>query len=406
MAASILSPTPSTQSFNDFFTARDEVKRGLYRRVVFISLMVVFLSGFLAVVGLVFIDRAQFFHVLQLLGWLLVSAGICVASTVPVDELDLDEELGRRICLRRTVCLFLGIAFFFFGLLVTTLEPYVMGVPVFLLSATLLLHNEEGRVTRGRAGRCAGIALVAPFRAPLTLKMALVLIVGIAVDCHFFLLMAWRPQSFSDNAVAQSFFATFAASLAAHAWASQLLLTLGGLVMLALALGAIVNWLRFSRHAQLRWGAWALPAHPGWCTTAFYVTLYIFMATQVVLFCTLLAWTVVVGEKVTPTLPGGATLLLLPMVVTQVVGRRRIFTLLARWFEFDLSRQQRDGALLASLVSSSTVLDRSNNVRWIQRRTQVHHLAPLYHEKDFVDRSLWMRGDIVAEVKGPHGSTL
>ena len=73
-------------------------------------------------------------------------------------------------------------------------------------------------------------------------------------------------------------------------------------------------------------------------------------------------------------------------------GARWAVARLARLFEFDLKRLRKDGAKLASLVASSTTLDKASLSHWVSRKALRSGRSPFPTSPDTVDRNRWVLG--------------
>lgn len=91
---------------------------------------------------------------------------------------------------------------------------------------------------------------------------------------------------------------------------------------------------------------------------------------------------------------------LVPLAVVRVLGDKFCFTLCARIFEFDVGRQQKDGAHMAALISTCQArpIDeiKGEEVLWIKREDVMdcsHHLTVLKECKftDEIDRKFWIK---------------
>lgn len=92
---------------------------------------------------------------------------------------------------------------------------------------------------------------------------------------------------------------------------------------------------------------------------------------------------------------------LIPLAVVRILGSKFCFTLCARIFEFDVKRQQKDGAFMAALISMCQARPndeiKGEEILWINRNQNIeecsNHLKML-GECNFIneiDRKIWMK---------------
>ena len=89
------------------------------------------------------------------------------------------------------------------------------------------------------------------------------------------------------------------------------------------------------------------------------------------------------------------TVALIPLVILSIVGRKKMFTVLARRFELDIHRLQKDGAFMAELIGASSVTN-IGDIRWVQRKSPLDMLDTEALNRNYVNRKYFMRGRIVA----------
>jgi len=109
-----------------------------------------------------------------------------------------------------------------------------------------------------------------------------------------------------------------------------------------------------------------------------------------------------------------AALDLIPFIVVYSVGHDKCFTLLVRYFEYDVHRLQEDGAFLAALIMNSRVFDTKNNVYWFYRsgsegqsyiKNKLLMIECSNDSKrspcettDLINRAFWIKG----QIQDPH----
>jgi len=126
-----------------------------------------------------------------------------------------------------------------------------------------------------------------------------------------------------------------------------------------------------------------------------YILFFIFMA---VMFVRAIGY-VIDGDKTVAVywfLAGIADIL--PIIAIGILGHKKCFTLLARYYEYNISTLQKDGACLAMLVSKSVHVhdsDTDTKVVWVYRKQDNKRFINNNEVSGFVpvNRRYWMRGD-------------
>lgn len=90
---------------------------------------------------------------------------------------------------------------------------------------------------------------------------------------------------------------------------------------------------------------------------------------------------------------------IVPMTAVLVFGEKRCFSLLARYYEYDIERLQKDGACLSQLVSNSISSQSSGDrIFWIFRKEKSKKydqlMSSIFKDKKHkpIDKAFWMKG--------------
>lgn len=82
---------------------------------------------------------------------------------------------------------------------------------------------------------------------------------------------------------------------------------------------------------------------------------------------------------------------LVPMFVVFILTPRRCFTLLARYFEYNVNRLLNDGAVLAILVKNNRSLDEVNNIYWVYRKNSADEFLS-QEDSNQISQRFYMKG--------------
>ena len=379
-------PSSDTRAaFLDFFEQRDAIKSGLYRKIVFSSFLAVIVSIVLIIFGTIlwlgFVSDSNvvyFGSFCHLSGGLLLSLGVCASSTVPVEDFCFDKQLASRPVLRRSVLCIIGGSGVIMGSAGLSIFPYFPGA-LLALSGVSCLYE---------------LCFTSPLR--LTLKMSAYGVSLVLLVTQVMFIVGVNPSGLSVNLFLRGpQFAEFVANMLQNQATAAPIMTTCAVVCSILMLGAVVFWLRMTKDQS--------------GTTLLYVAMYCGLLTFGNVCCCL-AILASVSSVFSAALVvqigcgGSAGLCLLPPLLTLLVGPRRVFTLLARYFELDISRLQKDGALMAELVASSKVVDTESQVHWLLRRKEKPSLKS--SNSNHVMRNFWVRGRIFNIEEGPDGTVL
>ena len=421
-------------TFDKYFERREKEKKQLYSRVIFRCFVAMALSAVI-----LFTANSQWsgtnnsgsenvLIVFGFLGSLSLSLAICVSSTVPVEEFDVDAQLGENPYLHDGLCAVLGLIASVVGLFGITFSPYFPSIPLFISGLWLtpwypqsLRVREECRKEEDRGEERKKDPLDStPFSGisaavhSVTVKISWVLTsFGLALT-HYFFVGAWSPQAYPQSVLIPGLWRELSSSIQAHQQVYRIIFSCGGVVTLLLVLASYAYLFSFFIECDMpcfrkmhltRAEAILLVKQrqvPGFKTKVFFVSLYALMlALGLSSFCAGLA-SYLSGTASTLTMfyyTGTSAALFMPLILTLLIGRRYIFTLLARYFEYDLKRQQDDGALMAFLASQSEALDHKSKVRWVKRRTDAKPGAMHFAlGSDFIDRTYWMRGMMLNKI--------
>ena len=379
--------------FEEFFVQREAEKLQLYQKIVYIgwfTFCAAVLLGFPGIFiwytaasggALWFIGIAM-----AVVGSFLFSGGICIVSTIPPSEFDIDTEISKRPTTRLVLRITVAITSLILGGVFSFFVPYFGGILVFLVGITVLL----GDIFRNYFSKCVPRFLL---EMQFSTEISIIAILMFIPVANVYWLLATNPLLLSSlNWFYPNLWSSWTQKLDANfALVFPAYLT----VALVYSFGALVAIFKY---------IYALKDYEGWRTAAFYNVLYCWMITvgfgtgiinALALFP---PYNTLFYENETAVLPSvlvSVSVLLPPMVVS-VVGGKKVFTYMARHFEYDLFRQRSDGALMAELAANSMVIDRESNSRWIFRQSEAKISAAKAKHINCINENFWMRGEILS----------
>lgn len=366
------------ESYTKFFTARDKEKTRFYRVVVYFG-VAVNLSGAL-------LNTAWTIHYWEPYSdnWIILNlfcvffrvSGICILSTVPVDEFDFFEEILKYKNLKTFLSVGVGIGYVLYGIFYiasTTYSSYgfyifgllyiFLGIYFFLLyflksSAEL---NKEATVSYQK----------------------------IAFRTHVLFLFVFVQFWVTPlNYLIATSFDTFKLICAINYIAFNIL--------------AVVHFYRDYCRYNTSNDDITTELKKGWRTTTVYSIVYYICIMTCVSFI-LDGLECIINNK-----PYFHSLIyfllacgdLFPILFVWHYGRRRCFSFFARYFEYDVARLQKDGALMTSLLIQSsnfrTVFkDCNDEIIWIYRRKQIETNVS---NPNAVDRQKWMLATVCSTI--------
>ena len=375
-----VSGTPS-DNFTTFFKERDKSKKDLYTTVVNYGFLTMIVGAMFIIVATVMLNSDGLAvrlpgSLIAVCGGVCLSAGLCVASTVPAAEFDIDEELNARDYLRVGMSLFIGLIGTVGGGLFSLYFPYFPSVPLLLAGVWCTLHE----VTRGFDGGW-----------PLTLKFASIFFFVNISALHVFLFFTWFP-SFVVASPNTMFLNTAVFILSWREEYNKVWTALAALVFLAM-----LCTLWYIRTLVVPIGG---EKKKGWKTSVLYATAYqcLFFngATYILNGLVLPSLTTGIPADIVWSYIFNIVLSLIPPLLLLVLGPSKVFSLMARYFEYDIVKLQEGGAKLAFLVShasSATKTGANVDVWWVIRANQDKTLKRPETD-NCIDRSLWMRGEL------------
>lgn len=380
--------------YRSFFSERDATKHNLYRNVVNLGLVLVGLDFSLFAAQAIESAEGLSSVIVEstvLVGNVIFSLGACLLSVVPTDEFDVDR--GASGCLSMCLRFCLGALMAAFGAYnVAVVFPYAQGAPcVFVggaICASMLCARslrDDAEQSRGQAACCR----VPRYSTFLLCGVFAAMLNWATLTCTM-AVQATGPLLFPSAAAAGrfnfpgSYYEILAPAFEAHRVLGAALYVTSGAVRAAFLLVGIILAARTPT------------AHVGWGTSRLYASAYMMMGMigAVDLIDASFAF---YDDAFTDSLSRAleftaGVLILLPIATTLVLGKKRSFALLARYFELDLGRMQRDGALMAELASSSQVLDGVSRRRWVQRRAAAADMATGGAAASGINRQLWALG--------------
>lgn len=380
-----LSPSsPIQASFATFFAARDREKTAVYGGISLLGWSMLAVGVVVGVTGLLMwgsvpIDSPLFVpgNVVACVGATLLSTGICLFSSVPTDELDLDTFLDKRPRLRLAAQIGFGAIAFLVGVMETTFFPYFTAVPIIPVGLWLLQHGSPLE------------AAVPSLRSPISIKVSSFTTLLFAHMASVYLVLGVRPEMYALNLAVPGLWSDWAAMLNRSRSVSRPLFVVAALIFAAGGAMCAYTWMRLAAQAA------AGRTRNGWRTTVFYTTLYCWMlsfglAELLINVVAVFVTDIIFSASVLPTIAICAVVLI-PPLLSVVIGADRSFSLVARYFEYDIRRLQKDGALMAELASSSQVLDTVSNCRWVYRQ-KASTVLGTSADSNAVRRTFWVKG--------------
>lgn len=382
----------AAELFAAFFRNRDSEKDALYIRVVTTGIIAVLTGVLPGCIGIALWWTSADFSATFILGSILAVAGtavfalgVCLVCIVPVAEVDLDTKLAGMPCLRYTFIALFSFVGVSVGIGFGSFYPYFTALPLLLIGLSILFHEPLELWTPER------------FRLPLSLKLSLFIMAIYVPLINLYFVAATNPILFGYNYFIPGLFSNWAATLQANSGITTPLYSAAACCYVLALVYCGARWATIERR-------------PGWRTSVFYSTLYSVLASTgasgslINLTALNNADAHIVRASTIPPALSIMLVILLPLVVTAVYGQKKIFTLLARYFELSLSRLQHDGALMAELVSLSRVVDSQSMTRWLYRAQD----APWHKSEnaDDVNRVYWMKGRILSFEHVPDGKVV
>ena len=399
VSPSIMPHSPSSPiqaSFATFFAARDHEKTAVYGGVSKIGWSLMVIGFVLGIAGLGLwaalpIDSPLFVPgvVMTCVGATVTSTGVCLFSSVPTDELNIDTFLDKAPRLRLAAQIGFGTVAFGCGASSLTIFPYFMSVPFFPIGLWLVQH---GSVLE---------AAVPALRSPISTKVSCLSTFAFSFTAIFYFVLGVRPELHALNLALPGLWSDWAAMLNRSRSVSRPLFVIAALIFAAGGAFSAYTWMRLAAQAA------AGHTRKGWRTKVFYTTLYCWMLSygfeqMLVDVVAIFVADILLSAYILPSI-AICVVCLIPPVVSAVIGADRSFSLVARYFEYDIRRLQKDGALMAELASSSQVLDNVSNCRWVYRQKARATLSTSA-DLNTIRRTFWVRGVMQGSALGAAAS--
>ena len=363
-----------------FFATREKEKSALYNKIVFLGWKTFGCAVFIGMSGVVIwytTPVGPVFYTgsfLACLGILLFSVGICILSTVPTDEFDIDTQLLGHAKTKFVLQTFIGIGVVFLGLIFSSFLPYVLGMFLILIGICLMSHGFL-------ATWMPAILTEVHFTSLLNLAGTLTMLI---VSSIYFTLAIDPLKIATSNLYVHNIWLEWCIEVDSFGYQNEYIFGSTGFIYFSAAIYAGIFSIQARRGAKT-----------GWRTASFYALLYSWMV-SVGLSCFIINVnailqnynTFTVKENVYPNIFASFTILL-PTLPIIILGKRHCFTLMARRFEYSVKRLQSDGAMMAHLAASSEVFDASGT-RWVFRKNDAKSIFNQYPNE--VNRQYWTRG--------------
>lgn len=286
--------------------------------------------------------------------------------------------LSQHSVIERIVAVIGGFLLFFFGLLTMSWIPYLSGGIVLISGLKIMTHK-------------SGLDILPIMFKETTLMTKLsigTILLHLPIIC-LFLDLAFAPVFFIESNL---FF-----SGVSPGWAENVKRLHE--VTLPLFCSIAVSYFFCGLCSVKNFVAISKTERKGWNTEAFYCILRNIMVTSgvttLVINFVSLWYEIVVQKNVLANLLT-CFCVLLPYETMFIFGRKRCFSAMARYFEYDSSRMKEDGALLAELVTISSqayIMGAEKQKYWIHR-----HFESKYHidnkDNTYVSRNKWMLGEV------------
>ena len=394
-------PKDVSLKYNRFNESRVAQKKNVYFNIMTRG-WIIFAAGLILLVvsyifNIVFIENSgayEFGIAFGLLGYFLLPFGFVCVSSVPTDEVDMDEVIENKEKPNRKYII--SIAFSLINFVsggVTGLFPPYLGF-IFVLNALWIIKP----------------VLYQEKKFNFMVKMAFGSHVSLLVISSLFLVCAVSPETIVSKNFAG------ANGEAWQQWADNInehRLTLGlffGMLASLFFIAWIVSGLLCLRYFYKCSCKELVYLHEserkrGYTTTLFHIVVYAIMISlgiYNILYGTMSIFVQITSDYYAnnsyyslPYIFNG-TLTLIPVLVMFKLGKVKMFSLMARKFEYDPNRLKEDGAFMAELINSTTVVY-EDDIRWFQRHEHENLLDPENNDGTYVNRMYFAKG-IVKEV--------
>lgn len=363
--------------YDDFFERRQQIKTNLYSRIVRIGLLT-FIFGLIVIApAMIFVlivpGQAVLGGILSNSGIFIISVGICIFCSVPTDEFDIDK-IENSPSGAVTLSTFLGLFMTVLGCGDLLMPPYVPGFFLILCGLTILFHK-----------------YILP-KVKLSTKVYTAgLLTYIPLWCAYYIIsfdMIW----FSKNCLYLRPF-----QLDFFEYINEFQPTISIIFFIGASQFLIGNLLALYFYSKL-----SEKKNSGWETSVIYRIINCWMiSTGLQGFTFGIANTFVdMFEIPSIFLIGQGIILLIPPLILLILGPKRCFLYLVRKFEYNIKRLQEDGAFMAKLAKSCTVLDKKTKIRWIHRQCKSDDINTAYGKNfitsdNLINRNNWIKGTIV-----------
>lgn len=362
-------------AFHEFLDERKNIKYSIYLKVSILGLATALISSliFMTVAitpagsALILSSHSQGGNVIliiQAVTTFVRVVGICIFSAVPTSELDVLEIFVRRQFYR--VCFSVGIAigasmasfaFVYISVINFPNEPSIIGLsalfyslPIVLLGFSFLLSCKQGTSYAHLQRNVKLSLLYLPYKN----------LISTIFEQYVFPELAKTDISFSDHDVAY-----FVGTIASY--------TVGSFVVLLYQ--AIIDNHFFINQM---FGRQLIPPQDessvgGKGLQSLYMLIYrIMLSYCFAYFCAGIQFSIQSNSELALFWIFLGIADILPILVAFFIGHERCFTLIARYFEYDVKRQKQDGCMMVALVKSFQVFpsdetDKSKLIFWYIR---------------------------------------
>ena len=383
------------ERFEKFFQEREGEKRALYVRVVRTGILMFTIGIFGGIVwqavqnfadvnahsGLIILTVVFFFT-----SAMFAATGLGFFTIVPTDEIDLDKEISLNPWIGHFLTVFVVVILVLFGGIFCRFPPYTGFLSFFAAIYVLMIYIEP------------------EWTWNLPLSTRILFACNVAFFCYW--------SNYSLYAIAPEFVAQNCINIGSQCKDSAVVTRMHLIqehATIARPYWAFISLLYLIFHAlsvRYSYKCW-IKNKEGWRTRSFYGLLYCAVTVSGINLCLI--------DTAKLSFPGqlydnGISLvpinlivgiaILIPISGIIFIGPSRAFTLLARYYEFNVERMQLDGAFMAELAAASDVIDKKTMTRWVSRSSPEWTFD--LSEEIYINRRFWLKGEMSQIESFPH----
>ena len=429
---------PIAVKFNTFFQERESEKKRLYSKVIMFGWFIFAIGIIIGSTGITMWYAFETGTVISIIGSIgatvgtfMFSLGVSIVSTVPTDEFDADKYLFSRPKQLPYFKLFFEVMMITCGIIFGTFSPYFPGGLIILCGLWMFvpIKDSKEKVLTPSTPENASISRISTTSASTTNDEANFIstsssigrlytslqkfsfctrvstggvMMFMPISCCYMTLGIDPLYLSKSNIIFPGIWLEWTSFLHRKSHVSSPTFVITGLIFILCMIISMCQWYKLSQKKD-----------KGWKTAVVYNIFYCwFLSVSINLLIVNIVGVIYgfVPDDPNVLYPDIAvvTLVVIPILIILVYGRENCFTFIARRFEYDVDRQQRDGAHLAALAASSHQSnsgDDSAQIYWVHRKEQHANLQKIMEnlkgliEKNgdtfnYIDRSLWVKGSI------------